>query len=150
MTKPFSKRRAVLLAAALLAAAPGCGPTVIPKEQVVPAHGKILLPGGKPASFTILRFIPVTSGIGRTADARVAEDGTFKVRTYSNGKPDGIVPGSYKVAIEPYTVEVYGPLPKGKSPAGVAKKYRNGDTSGILIDVESGEGERELGTIQLK
>ena len=64
--------------------------------------------------------------------AKFGTDGAYAATTYEPG--DGLLPGKYKVAVECYETP---PNMEGKPvKSRINKKYLNGETSGLAIEVE--------------
>ena len=120
----------------------GCGSKTLKPKETFPAQGRIVL-GGEPVRFAIVRLTP-KSDSGQPADGNTDEHGVFHLRTYSNGDPDGAVPGEYKVTIEGYDAARVGALPEGATPstipAGVPKQE-------VTIEIKSGDN--DLGDIKI-
>jgi hypothetical protein len=124
----------LLLSAALFA---GCGQKELPKSQLYPARGKVMI-NGEPARYVIVHLSPV-GGKGGEAHGVTGNDGTFELRTYSQEGPDGALPGEYTVEIEGYDpVQAIGVtrLPDGAKPTKVPKGL---DTSKITVEIVEGE-----------
>jgi hypothetical protein len=120
----------------------GCGSKTLKPKETFPAQGRIVL-GGEPVRFAIVRLTP-KSDSGQPADGNTDEHGVFHLRTYSNGDPDGAVPGEYRVTIEGYDAARVGALPEGATPstipAGVPKQE-------VTIEIKSGDN--DLGDIKI-
>lgn len=80
-----------ILAASVALAGLGCGG----KDQPVKVEGVVTL-DGEPVPGAIVSFLPDDKG-GRFAEATTAKDGSFRLRTYTEG--DGALPGDYRVAV---------------------------------------------------
>jgi hypothetical protein len=86
-------------------------------------------------------FVP-TDGTSNPASGTIDNSGNFKMSVYKPG--DGVLPGSYKVAVtvvkEPAHGDDQGNLypPTYLSP----ERYMNPDTSGITVTVESRKSQR--------
>jgi hypothetical protein len=124
--------------AALLAVClAGCGKKSLPKQSVVPARGTVTL-GGKPVCLGYVELMPKTPGKGQPCNGVIGTDGTFALRTYSNGpEPDGAVPAEYKVSVSNYNPVTCGPKPPGTQPT----KIPEGAGSGKTVEVKSGGGD---------
>jgi hypothetical protein len=123
-----SRYYSFVAAGAVLVVCTGC-PSTSPVAQV---HGKVTL-DGKPLAAGGVATIP--SG-GRGAGG-IIKNGEFKLSTF--GKDDGALIGSHKVAVIARE-QAQGAGPEAK--AGkllVPERYTNPDTSGLSIEVKSGE-----------
>ena len=113
----------------------GCGQRELPKPELVPVRGKVIL-RGEPARYVIVR-LNATGGMWECLGF-TDEDGSFELRTLSNSnEPDGAVPGEYEVTIEPYDPATCGPIPKGAVPTQLSGEFNTGQP--ILI--ASGEND---------
>src|SRR5262245_230802 len=111
----------VLVAAATLA---GCKPSGDNPTNVIQVRGKAIAPNGQPARWVSLTFYPTEAG-GTTASGLVGADGQFTPKTLNN--QDGIVPGTYKVQVEP--------LKNKDGATKVAPKYTNDSTTDLQVTV---------------
>jgi len=120
----------------------GCGSKTLKPKETFPTQGRLVL-GGEPVRFAIVRLTPKGDS-GQPADGNTDENGVFHLRTYSNGDPDGAVPGEYRVTIEGYDAARVGALPEGATPstipAGVPKQE---------VTVEIKAGDNDLGDIKI-
>lgn len=117
-----------------------CGPRQLPKEETYPVRGRVML-SGQPARYVLIRFEPAEA-TSRAVEANgfTGEDGSFTLRTYSNDTPDGAIPGTYRVVLEPYDPVRAGPIPPGAVPLQLAAEY---DTK-MTVEVKEGDNELEI------
>jgi len=115
----------------LLLAVAGCGN----EHGTVKVSGKVTVGGDPPPGPGTITFTVVEPASGfpnRPAMAKFEDDGDYAATSYDPG--DGLLPGKYKVAVECYETP---PNMDGKPVKSfIAKKYMNGETSGLEIDVE--------------
>jgi hypothetical protein len=123
-----------ILVAALLAGLAGCGYTGANPTNIIQVSGKAVGPDGQPAKYVTLNFVPLQTG-GAPAFGFVGADGTFTPKTLNN--QDGIVPGAYKVAVEP--------VPSKGTP--VAQRNTSEFTTDLRVEV--GPNDSQL-KVQLK
>jgi hypothetical protein len=104
----------------------GCGPSM------VPVHGKVTLPDGKPAAGSQVVFESDSSGKKVMARGDVRDDGSYDISTLKPG--DGITPGKYRVLVNPP------PMTNPEAPAAVPfnPKYSSFETSGLGFEVKRG------------
>jgi hypothetical protein len=115
--------------------APGCGQRELPKPELVPVRGKVIL-RGEPARYVVVRLNAMAGAWESTGFT--SEDGSFELRTLSNSdEPDGAVPGEYEVTLEPYDPATCGPIPKGAVPTQLAGDFNTGQ----VVLVSSGDNE---------
>jgi hypothetical protein len=113
---------------------PGCG------GQTVPINGRVKFKDGSDVS--VLRGYEVNmqaEGGGASSYGTIEADGTFKISTFGNN--DGAVPGKHQVTVSPPPPEPDQPPPKPAIPP----KYSSFETSGLTVDVQSGQGTVDLG-----
>jgi len=115
-----------LTLAALVASTAGCG------SQMVPVHGKVTLPDGKPAAGSQVVFQGGSEKQKFTARGDVGPDGTFHMSTEKPG--DGVPPGKYNVLVNPP------PMVNAEGPYVVPfhNKFTNFATSGLEFEVKAG------------
>lgn len=135
----------VALAAMVFVA--GCGPAVPETPEVVPVKGTVTF-DGQPLGKAVISFQPTASGRGASAISN--DDGSFAPSSFSSG--DGLVPGSYGITVTKYPSAAAGvgadmdsedytgedtaaDDPKNELPA----KYETRDSSGLTVEVKSGE-----------
>jgi hypothetical protein len=122
-----------LVAAVGLLGIIGCGS----KHGTVPVSGTVTVndqppPGAGTVLFTVVE--PAAGFPNRPAMAKFDESGEFSVTSYEPG--DGLIPGSYKVAVECYETP---PNMDGKPVKSyIDEKYMSGATSGFELTVEPG------------
>lgn len=111
----------------------GCGNP----NGTVKVAGAVSVGGEQPPGEGTITFTPVEPASGfpkRPAMAKFGTDGQYVTTSYEPG--DGLVPGSYKVAVECYETP---PNMEGKPVKSfIDKKYMNGETSGFDLVVEPG------------
>jgi hypothetical protein len=78
---------------AVIAAASGCGGAV----RVYPVHGKVMFEGRPLKGGGSIAFVPLTNQPGKAAGGEIAEDGTYRLTTYTQG--DGSMIGEFRVVI---------------------------------------------------
>lgn len=91
-----------LFAAALLAAATGCGGS----KGLVPVEGRVTFSGEQPPASGYLYFVPREMSVNQLQDrigsrpgtAIFLQDGTFRAGTFT--PDDGLRPGTYEVRLE--------------------------------------------------
>jgi hypothetical protein len=122
-------RRAVLVAAALSAAAVGCGDG---RPRTVPVSGRVTLQS-RPLAGGTVTFVPIESGPAATGP--ITADGRFTLTTFRPG--DGAVPGRYAVAViavaDTSTLLPDEALPP--APLLVPRRYTSHRTSPLTVDV---------------
>lgn len=128
-------RRGLLLAAAVLVLAAGCGPTT----KLAPAGG-VLLIDDKPAPNIAVQFIPQGT-TGPTSYGTTDEQGRFTLKTTDGA--DGAMVGKHKVTLVALDDER---VPQGQV---AKKKPRISDryaiiTNGLDAEVKEGGGSIEL------
>jgi hypothetical protein len=130
---------ALALPVFLLAGCSQSGGDAAPTPSTVTVKGKVLLPGGQPATGGVVLFEPVEGGT--EAYGLLNKDGTFTIKTFG-GTQDGAVPGKYKVAVTPN--HHHPELTKAAAEEGrrsIPKKYWKADTTDLTADVTSSTGE---------
>ena len=103
---------AILLAALIVSFLPGCGSDA---PEMVPVSGKVTLDGGPWPKPGIVFFTPLEPAEGfprRPGMGHFDTDGVFTVTTRDPG--DGLIPGTYRIAVECWEVEPTDSAP-GKS-----------------------------------
>ena len=108
----------------------GCGSSGPGKPTLNPAKGKVTLGSGTPLAFGTIGFEP-SEGRGIRCQGKIGTDGTFEVET---GSEKGASVGKYKV---------YVLLPANKKNS-VPKKFQSDDTSGIEVEIVSGDNNLEI------
>ena len=98
----------------------GCGTSELPKRKVYPTRGTLRM-NGEPVRFAAVFLTPKDPTKGADADGDTDENGVFTLRTYSNGDPDGAVPGTYSVIINGYNPTGKPPMPEGVTPTKLPK-----------------------------
>lgn len=118
-------RWSVMLAIGLCIFA-GCG------SKLVPVHGKVTLPDGKPAAGSQVVFQGGEEKKQFTARGDVGADGTFTMGTEKPG--DGVPPGKYSVIVNPP------PMVNAEGPYVVPfnAKFTNFKTSGLEFEAKRG------------
>jgi hypothetical protein len=126
MPRPAAKRWSIVLLGCVILG--GCG------QSRVPIHGKVTLGGGpwpKPGSVRFVRVDAEPDASDPSMSAKFGTDGRFALEPPD---ADGLVPGTYRVAVECWEEEpVYGP---GR--AYVPDSYTDAKTSGWEITIEPG------------
>ena len=108
--------------------------------ELVLVEGTITLGGGEWPRPGMLAFTPVQRGTGvplRPGWANFGKDGRFRATTFKEG--DGLVPGTYRVAVEALLSpwEMDKPRPLSCVPA----EFESPTASGLVITVLSGSRE---------
>ena len=118
---------------AFVACLGGCGNP----HGTVKVTGRVTVDGEAPPGEGTITFTVVEPEDGfpsRPAMARFGKDGTYSTTTYDPG--DGLLPGTYKVAVECYETA---PNMEGiPVKSFIDSKFINGDTSGLELTVKSG------------
>lgn len=128
---------ALLLAAAWLSAAAGCGGGGL---ETVPVGGTVTL-DGKALDHGFVRFVPVDTTKGRLATATIQKDGTFKLSTANS---DGVLLGDYKVVVE--CMKITNDVPEKDRELGIGGKvseipvkYNDPEKSGLTEKITDGK-----------
>lgn len=108
----------------------GCGPQ---RPAIAPVHGKVFI-DDRP--LTQGRVVAVPSS-GRGANGIIQSDGSFQLSTY--GKNDGALVGTHKVAVVAYEGAGAGGPESSLGKLLVPQRYINPETSGLTIEVASGD-----------
>lgn len=126
----------LVLAACWLLIAGGCGRS---GPEVVPVEGTITFGGGpwpKPGAVIFAVDAPAPGMPNRPAMGLFDTDGRLTVTTFTKG--DGLIPGTYKIAVECWEVR-----PDMMSPTAaksyVPSRYGSSQTSGFAVSVEPGQ-----------
>jgi hypothetical protein len=128
-----SRPRTATIALGCLLATLGCNRG----EPLGQVSGRVTYQG-QPVTEGIVVFANPTLGVHRAS--KLGADGRYEV--FTNGRP-GLPLGSYQVSVAPPVDElVIGPIntpPKPREYANLPKKYRSPATSGLTLEVKSGE-----------
>jgi hypothetical protein len=108
----------------------GCGSSGPARPALNPVKGKVTLATGAPLAFGTIAFEP-SGGRAYRCSGKIGTDGTFEMET---GNEKGATAGKYKVSIG---------LPVNKSKS-VPKKFQSDDTSGIVVEVVSGDNDLDI------
>jgi len=109
----------------------GCGGSSGPARPALnPVKGKVTLGNGAPLAFGTIGFEPA-GGRAFRCSGKIGPDGTFELETSSE---KGATAGKY-------TVSVFLPPNKRNS---VPKKFQSEDTSGIVVEVVSGDNDLDI------
>ena len=109
----------------------GCGSSSGPARPALnPVKGKVTLGNGAPLAFGTIGFEPA-GGRAYRCEGKIGPDGTFELET---GSEKGATAGNYKVSVV---------LPANKSKS-VPKKFQSDDTSGIEVEVVSGDNNLDI------
>jgi hypothetical protein len=108
----------------------GCGASGTGKRTLNPAKGKVTLGTGAPLTVGTLSLEPLGGG-AIPCNGKIGTDGTFELET---GTDKGASAGKYKAYIL---------LPPNKSKS-VPKKFQSDDTSGIVVEVVSGDNDLDI------
>ena len=108
----------------------GCGSAGPPRPALNPVKGKVTLSTGLPLAFGTIAFEPA-GGRAFRCSGKIGPDGTFELET---GSEKGATAGNYKVSVV---------LPANKSKS-VPKKFQSDDTSGIEVEVVSGDNDLDI------
>lgn len=112
----------------------GCG-----GPRPVPVHGKITR-DGVPIPRATLIFSPVGAG-SRPASGTADGDGRYAATTDRPG--DGLMPGEYRVAVQPAVVPEVGAEGKKARP-NVPPRYTDPGTSGLSLTIMPGDSARQF------
>ncbi len=133
--------RTLIFVSSVIAVASGCG-TKPEQPEMGTVVGRVTI-AGKPVTNATIRFASIEhADIDRLAN--IGPDGAFEVKAY-NGP--GLPPGKYRVAVTPGRIpEQDAMLSIDKEPAkpasptvSIPEKYVDIETSGLTIDVMTGE-----------
>lgn len=111
----------------------GCGRDA---PEMVPTRGKVTLDGGqwpKPGSLFFAPLEPAEGFPRRPGVGQFDKDGVFTVTSRDPG--DGLIPGTYRIAVECWEVEPSDTRP-GKSYT--AQQYTSPARSGLELTIEPG------------
>ena len=108
----------------------GCGSAGPPRPALNPVKGKVTLSTGVPLAFGTIAFEPA-GGRAFRCSGKIGPDGTFELET---GSEKGATAGNYKVSVV---------LPANKSKS-VPKKFQSDETSGILLEIVSGDNDLDI------
>lgn len=107
----------------------GCGGSDRP--ATVPISGQITIDGKPPGENGRLHFQVIEPAPGytkRPAGGAFAPDGSYRVMSWS--PDDGLVPGRYSVSL----------MPGDPAKTAIPRKYQDGSTSGLEVDVPVDQG----------
>jgi len=109
----------------------GCGGSSGPGRPALnPVKGKVTLGSGAPLAFGTIGFEPA-GGRAYRCEGKIGPDGTFELET---GSEKGATAGKYKVSVG---------LPANKRNS-VPKKFQSDETSGIEVEVVSGDNNLDI------
>jgi len=109
----------------------GCGSSSGPARPALnPVKGKVTLGSGAPLAFGTIAFEPA-GGRAYRCQGKIESDGTFELET---GSEKGATAGKYKVSVG---------LPANKRNS-VPKKFQSDETSGIEVEVVSGDNNLDI------
>jgi len=108
----------------------GCGGSGPARPALNPVKGKVTLATGAPLAFGTIGFEPA-GGRAFRCSGKIGTDGTFELET---GSEKGATAGKYKVSVS---------LPPNKRNS-VPKKFQSDDTSGIEVEVVSGDNDLDI------
>jgi hypothetical protein len=128
-------RKHGLFSALALVLVMGCNRTLPPNRELQPVKGKVVLADGTPLRWGTIILHPVGTSNGNEAQGTINSEGVFGIRTYARDRDDGAVEGEYTVTIETYR----GPQARPNEVTEVPKKYENPNTSGLTLEIKSGE-----------
>ncbi len=136
MFKPIHLNRSFYLAIALFSICligSGCSKKKLKTNSVI---GKVFV-DGKPAKGAQVTFMPVSNKDSKASAPTgvVAEDGTFKLSTYSEG--DGAPAGEYTVLVSWSEVD---PKTKSERPL-VPGRYHNPKESDLHVTINAGDNQ---------
>lgn len=92
---------------------------------LVPVRGKVVGTNGQPVPWVEVTFYPTERG-STSAYGQAGSDGVFSVKCLD--KKDGMVPGKYKVTVEPWKT-------KGSVPPKLDGKLAEGATTTLTADI---------------
>ena len=93
----------------------GCGDN----HSVYPVRGKVLFEGKPMVGGGSISLVPLDNQPGKTAGGMIAEDGTYKLTTYSEN--DGSMPGEFRVVVFQVTDQEGEKTKDGEKPSKTAK-----------------------------
>jgi len=108
----------------------GCGGSGPARPALNPVKGKVTLATGDPLAFGTIGFEPA-GGRAFRCSGKIGPDGTFELET---GSEKGATAGKYKVSVG---------LPPNKRNS-VPKKFQADETSGIEMEVVSGDNDLDI------
>ena len=108
----------------------GCGSSGPARPALNPVKGKVTLATGAPLAFGTIAFEPA-GGRAFRCSGKIGPDGTFELET---GSEKGATAGKYKVSVG---------VPPNKRNS-VPKKFQSDDTSGIEVEVVSGDNDLDI------
>ena len=108
----------------------GCGGSGPARPALNPVKGKVTLATGAPLAFGIISFEPA-GGRAFRCSGKIGPDGIFELET---GSEKGATAGKYKVSVA---------LPPNKRNS-VPKKFQSDDTSGIEVEIVSGDNDLDI------
>jgi len=108
----------------------GCGGSGPARPALNPVKGKVTLANGAPLASGTIGFEPA-GGRAFRCSGKIGPDGTFEMET---GAEKGATAGKYRVSVI---------LPPNKSKS-VPKKYQSDETSGIVVEVVSGDNDLDI------
>jgi len=109
----------------------GCGSSGPGNRTLNPAKGKVTLGTGAPLTVGTFALVPL--GVGAIpCDGKIGTDGTFELET---GTDKGASAGKYKAYVTS--------LPPNKRNS-VPKKFQSEDTSGIEVEIVSGDNNLDI------
>jgi len=144
MSKSRKRRQVAALQSCLAAAAvfsaaalwlAGCGSD---HPETVPVRGRVTLGGGdwpKPGRLVFTCVKPAEGFPRRPGRADFDTDGDFEARTWDPG--DGLMPGTYKVAVECWEVS---PTMENGGQSPVPPRYRRASSSDWQLVIQPGSG----------
>ncbi|HVC94841.1 MAG TPA: hypothetical protein VND64_14175 [Pirellulales bacterium] len=117
----------------------GCGQKLPVNPKTYLVRGKVTAPGGAPARGGAVHFSSAKSE-SYDGSGKILPDGTYSAGTFPGQK--GLVPGDYKVWVEPHNPGVHGQIEGAPTP--VPDKYQKAETSGLTFTVEAKENTYDI------
>jgi hypothetical protein len=123
----------------LLVGIGGCGKKLPSNPKTYLVRGKVTAPGGAAARGGAVHFDSAQSE-SFNGSGRIMPDGTYSAGTFAGQK--GLVPGDYKVWVEPHNPGVHGQIEGAATP--VPATYQKAETSGLTFTVKSEENTYDI------
>ena len=108
----------------------GCGSSGPARPALNPVKGKVTLGTGAPLAFGTIAFEP-SGGRAFRCSGKIGPDGTFELET---GSEKGATAGKYIVSVG---------VPPNKRNS-VPKKFQSDETSGIEVEIVSGDNDLDI------
>jgi len=121
----------------------GCSTGSTSSISVYPVSGRVVLANGKPARGASIVLVGRGVEGGANGVGTLDKDGRFKMMCM--GDRDGMMPGKYKVVINPRN-KAPGVSSEDQSfgMSNIPRKYWDDETADLFVEVKSGENNLEL------